>query len=537
MIEKFHSRFDNKKSYTGYDHIIVGSGIGALTAAAILSKGGYKVLVLEKHYKPGGFSHTFKRSNGYQWDVGVHYIGNVGKDHSLRKMFDYLTNGELEWESMGKVYDVVNIGDKRYEFVAGVEEQKQQLIGYFPKEALAINRYFELIKSSNKWANAFFFEKTFKPILSHTIGWFIRRKFKQFSSKTTYEVLSELTSNKDLIAVLCGQCGNYGLAPKESSFAAHCLVIGHFLKGGFYPKGGAEKISSKIIKLIDSLGSKIVVKAAVESIVVENNKVQGVMVADKFIPCKSVISTVGVHNTLNKLISEDLLQEERAAIEQLKPSTAHLCLYLGLNKSDEELQLPKYNIWSYASQDIDACLENLNLENAAKQFSYISFPSAKDEDWQKKHPHKATLQALSKGNYEWFKAFENLPTMHRGTAYEALKKKFEESMLETLYKLCPQLKGNIAIAEVSTPLSTKHYSSYQHGEIYGLEHSPKRFATYALRFETKIKGLRLAGQDTMVVGVAGALNSGLLCATTILKFKSRHIFKEMGEQKYSVIRH
>ena len=63
----------NKKKY---DAIIIGSGIGGLCSAALLSMKGKKVLVLEKHFKIGGWTHTFRRKN-YEWDVGIHYIGKV----------------------------------------------------------------------------------------------------------------------------------------------------------------------------------------------------------------------------------------------------------------------------------------------------------------------------------------------------------------------------------------------------------------------------------------------------------------------------
>src|SRR5512145_620224 len=90
-----------------YDAVVIGSGIGGLGAAALLAKhGGKRVLVLERHYTLGGFTHVFRRP-GYEWDVGVHYLGELQPGAMLRAIFDDVSDGRLEWADMGEVYDRV----------------------------------------------------------------------------------------------------------------------------------------------------------------------------------------------------------------------------------------------------------------------------------------------------------------------------------------------------------------------------------------------------------------------------------------------
>src|ERR1700683_272716 len=100
-----------------YDAIVIGSGIGGLTAAALLAKhGGQKVLVLERHYTAGGFTHVFRRP-GYEWDVGVHYDGQAkGVRDQVRAAFDHLTDGRLQWHPMPDVYDRIQIAGHSYDF-------------------------------------------------------------------------------------------------------------------------------------------------------------------------------------------------------------------------------------------------------------------------------------------------------------------------------------------------------------------------------------------------------------------------------------
>ena len=111
-----------------WDAIVIGSGIGGLTTAASLAKlDNKRVLVLERHYTAGGFTHTFRRP-GYEWDVGIHYIGEVAHPKAMaRRMFDFLTDGELDWADMGEVYDRIILGDNAYDLVKGYENFRAQL--------------------------------------------------------------------------------------------------------------------------------------------------------------------------------------------------------------------------------------------------------------------------------------------------------------------------------------------------------------------------------------------------------------------------
>ena len=121
------------------------------------------------------------------------------------------------------------------------------------------------------------------------------------------------------------------------------------------------------------------------------------------------------------------------------------------------------------------------------------------------------------GTFAGMKEWESSSWMKRDNSYTNYKEFVKERFLEILLKVVPQIKEHIEICEVSTPLTTQHFSNYQTGEIYGLEHSPARFDAKWLRPKTPIKNLYLTGQDIVAVGIASALMSGVLTSIAILK--------------------
>ena len=190
-----------------------------------------------------------------------------------------------------------------------------------------------------------------------------------------------------------------------------------------------------------------------------------------------------------------------------------------------------HNIWYFKEKNYDQIFQSKSLEEAAKNFAYISFPSAKDNAWKNSHTNKSTIQLISLAHFKWFKSFKNDSYGKRSPDYYKLKENYKNIMLNNLYKLFPQVQNHVVITEVSTPLSTRHFSNYQSGEIYGLAHTPEKFKSKFLRPKTRIKGLFLTGQDITIVGIAGAMLSGMLTAITILKYRVILIFLKIAKIK------
>lgn len=506
-----------------YDALVIGSGIGGLTTAAMLSATGKKVLVLEQHYTAGGFTHAYDR-NGYEWDVGVHYIGDVGDHPTMtRKLFDFLSAGNLKWAPMDSCYDRICIGDEQFDLRAGRDQLVAELLKHFPGEEKTIEAYLQRVSAVGRAMRLFTMEKLLPRWCAPLLALWKKFSWPDYLNRTTYEVLRELTDNEKLIAVLTGQWGDNGMTPKSGSFIIHALVAKHYLYGGYYPVGGASQIAGTIIPQIQKAGGEVFTYAQVETILLDGNRVRGLRMADGTeIEAPLVISGAGVFNTFERLLPQSA--GERAGysrdLQTVQPSMAHLCLYIGLQKTAGELGLPKTNYWLYPSADYEGEVQKFLADSEAEiPLVYISFPSAKDPSFQQRYPGRATIEIVAPARYEWFEQWRDRPWGKRGEDYEALKEKFSERLLEHLYKHFPQLRGQIDYCELSTPLSTDYFCFYPRGEIYGLDHDPKRFQQSWLRPRSRIKGLYLTGQDIMSCGVAGAMMGGVVTAQSILGWR------------------
>jgi all-trans-retinol 13,14-reductase len=504
-----------------WDAIVIGSGIGGLTAAALLSRhAAKKVLVLERHYTAGGYTHSFQRP-GYSWDVGVHYIGDLQDPASpLRAAFDHLTNGQLEWAPMPDVYDRISIGGRTFEFPTGLERLRARLKDYFPSDAGAVDRYLAAVQSAQKASGLYFAEKAVPQPIARLAGSLMRAPFLRWASQTTLDVLHRFTQNEELIAVLTAQWGDYGLPPAQSSFGMHAIVSAHYFNGASYPIGGASRIAEAITPAIERNGGKVVVSADVQEIIIENGRATGVRMVDgREFHTDLVVSDAGARNTLQRLVREPQpsLLPAIKDVAGIPASVGHLSLYMGVKQTARDLGLNGTNLWIYPSGAHDANVARF-LQDPTAPFPvvYVSFPSAKDPEFERNHPGRATLEAVVFAPYEWFARWEDSRWKHRAAEYDAFKKALADRIQSEVERNVPAVAGKIDRAELSTPLTTRHFMNYQQGEAYGLAATPERFRLRSLTPHTPIRNLYLTGQDVASLGVAGALFGGVMTVSAML---------------------
>ena len=249
-----------------------------------------------------------------------------------------------------------------------------------------------------------------------------------------------------------------------------------------------------------------------------------------------VISAAGIYNTFETLLSDKEAIPDKALLKTkaVRHGFGAMSVYVGLKGTKEDFGLKASNVWAFTDNDLDKITrEYLQLSADAAgtkdiPLLFISFPSTKDTEWENRHPGKTTCTIITLAPYEWFEPWENERVMKRGEDYEEIKNRIGKRIWEQTCKFFPQVRDRVDFFDVGSPLSNKYYIAAPRGEIYGIDHHVDRFSPRAavkLRPDTSIPGLYLTGQDILSCGFAGAMFSGMITASAVLK---RNLFADMS---------
>jgi phytoene dehydrogenase-like protein/NAD(P)H-flavin reductase len=507
-----------------WDAIVIGSGVGGLSAAGFLARiAKMRVLVLEKHWERGGQTHVFRR-DGASWDVGVHYLGELQKGSMMRALFDYLSDGALDWNRMPDEFERFVYPGLSFSVPSDPQRYQARLIERFPDEAAAIRRYFRDLRAVAGW-HVLRIQQQLTPA---PLGFLLaqwRRLGAARATQTTGDYLRRNFKSPQLKALLATQWGDYGLPPGESAFAMHALVVSSYFNGGWFPQGGAGRIARTFEPGIEAAGGAIKVRHEVTAILTDGGRAVGVKALDRRsgepaeveFRAPIVISDIGARNTYRRLLPTDgeigrRSAGPRAYVDAMAGGLSAVMLYLRLNQPVSTLGVAGENYWintSFEQDDIAA--ETAATLAGQPRHAFLSFPSAKSGD---DRFHTAEIGTFMPSAA--FDAWRGGASGRRGRDYVELKDRIAQGLLRLADVAVPGLSRLTRYAELSTPLTVEDFTSHPSGAFYGLPAKPERFRREPLSARTPIAGLYLSGSDAACPGVPGALMGGAAAASKIL---------------------
>lgn len=515
-----------------FDAVVIGSGAGGLTAALALQQAGKRTIVLEQHYHPGGWCHSFDLE-GYHFSPGVHYIGEIGPGGRMRRIYEGLgVSADLEMcELNPDGYDHILVAGERFDILKGRDAFAERLKRRFPREAAGIDAYLATCTRMSEELGDFHRFKFPRDLL---VLPFRAPATARWGLRSLRALLDAHVRDPYLKAILAGQCGDHGLAPSRAPAPLHASVVAHYFDGGWYPRGGGAAIPRAILRRFKAAGGTLRMRTRVERILLDGagRRAVGVRLAGGAeIRAATVISNADPEITFNRLVGrENLSWRRRLGLARTKWSVSSLSLFLAVDMDVRAAGLDSGNYWFYADPDLDRIYE-LGRDPRTVELDefpgfFLTVTTLKDPTKMRRGHH--TMEAFTFVPYEPFRAWAASKYGERPEGYLALKRDLTARMLRAAGRVVPGLERHVVFADLGTPLTNEHYCAASLGNLYGTEKSRFQVGPWAYSIRTEFPGLLLCGASTLGHGVLGATLSGLAAAARALGCRTDDLLQRGG---------
>ncbi len=497
--------------------IIVGSGIGGLTAAALLSRAGLKPLVLEHHFAAGGNAQTFRRKRMFDFDVGLHYVGDCGRDGLFPILLKNAGIAEdVEFLPMDPDgFDTLVYPDFRFRVPAGWENYQRRLHEAFPREQRAIDRYLEFARAA---VGAMWAGPSEPTDLERRLG-------KPASACTLGEVFDGLECSLRLRAVLSSFTGTYAVPPSRVAASMNAALQDHYLKSGAcFIRGGGRALVDALVGAVKRDGGEIRLRSRVRRIMVEGGRARGVELANgETLRSRIVISNADAKRTLLEMVGEQEISPETAArAEEARMALPLFVIYLAMRRDPLAVSAANTNYLAASSYDVEeayaSCYDGALPEEPPV---FISIASRKDPTSRGIAPEGYTnLQLMTVAPATlgtW--GMDSSPATggrYRHTLdYTTAKKLMEERMIAQVERMMPGFIGDVVWQESATPLTQERFTLSTGGTSYGLEASPDQMARTLPDSHGDRRAVPGRSGDDVRHGIAGCMVSGQAAAGLI----------------------
>lgn len=493
--------------------VVIGSGVGGLSAAAFLAKDGWEVTVCERAEHPGGL--VAPRANGeFLFDGGVYHVGGCRAGGAVHALL-----GELGVDASALFCELDPDGFERYRFPGeefavcrGSRAYRDRLVARFPHEREGLHELWLLVEAVGR------LEQTLAPPdgelhVPMDLAFAVEiPALLRWSRSSLAEVLEAFVDDPKLRAVLAGGTGDYGLPPSRASAFGALAAIAHYADGAWFPRGGSGALRDALLDAARRHGARVVTGVAVRGVDVKDNIATGVFLDGTRLEAEVVVSDADPAVTLGRLLPPDALSRRaQRKLARVRPSLSAAVLHLGMRRPLEGVG--RHNLWLYPDWDLEALYAPLLLGALPERMAlFVTSGSQKDDSGALCPPGCSTLEVTTLLPWEPFARFAQRPPAERGDDYAALTRRIEDAMLRELDAQLPGVVGDVAVKELLTPLDFAAEGGELEGGLYGPAMTPGYWGVGRLGTRTPIEGLFLAGSGVLGAGVASSLLSGRLAA-------------------------
>ena len=517
----------------GYDAVVIGAGLGGLSTAAFLAANGRRPLVLEQNQVVGGCSQVFRRrGNNYEFDVGVHYIGDCAPGGTVDLLMRSLAlEDRVEFAQLDPDgFSTITLPTVTFRVPRGWQEYEDRLVGTFPEQEDGIRRCVRTLRTVAEEIRS---DRT--ESLRHAVARVgSLRSLLWWGLRPLARLYDACGLSQEVRTVIAGESGDYALPPSKAPVALHAGFLDHYLKAGaYYPKGGGQVIAARLTEVIQAHGGTVRTKARVRRILLERGAAVGVELVDgEQVRAPAVVSNADIRRTYLELVgAESLPRRLRRKVEGFRMALPLFSLYLAVDFDVRE-RLPNSTAWIYPHADMEAMYADAHAGRLPAQVPvFMTSGTLKDPDGDHTAPpgHSTLeLMTIAPARHDAWGVGEGPVAGERYSrtpSYLATKEKLAEAVLDTATMVIPDLREHIVYQDASTPVTQERFTLSSGGACYGLEMTIDQLGPFRPDVATSIPGLYLAGASTKHQhGIVATLKGGAGTAGAIL---GRDLFAEM----------
>ena len=449
-----------------YDVVIIGSGLGGLVCANLLSRRGLNVLVLERQHQPGGCLQSYRRG-AMMYDTGLHYVGGLAEGQPLHDIFSELGLLSLPWQKLDSDgFDRIMIADYEYRFAEGFDNFIETLAKDFPEDRDSLQRYIQLMKCTDEvW-------------MQHT---------------NAYDYLSGIIPNPLLLSVLSGACLKMEL--KRDTLPLFTYVHGNapFIQSSWRLKGDGNMIVKKLTENFIGLGGELVCNAEVQELIEEQGAISKAICKNgQVYEARYFISDAHPSVTLSWIKESQLLKKVyRRRIDNLENTNGMFTAQLLLKPG----KVPYFNYNEFLYDGLEAW-------DGRGYMVSCRVP----EDGS---AYARQIDILTPMNICECAAWTETCPMRRGEDYIRFKAHKAQQCISVAERFMPDLHEYVQEIHTSTPLTYRDYNLSPDGTAYGIRKDAAAPLLTVLSPRTSIPNLLLTGQSLMLHGLHGVTRTAM----------------------------
>ncbi len=477
-----------------FDIIIAGSGLDGLECAAILSKEGYNVCVLEKNTLFGGSLQTYTRQ-GHKLDTGIHYIGSLDEGQIMHQYFKYF--GILDKLNMIRLdenaFDRILFEGKIYDYAMGHERFVDTLSEQFPDERENLKHYVDLLK---KAGNLISVDRLKEGVLAQS--------GMEYFYASAADTIRKITKNEKLQNILAATSMLYGGLKDSATLYHHATINNSYIESAYRFSDGTMQIAERLIEVTRQNGGTVLNKKEVTRFMVKDNKITGVEVNNEEIfEADFFISNMHPAVTLKLLDKNRCIKN--AYISRIKSRPNSFGIFTSyLIMKENSVPYQNRNYYVHGTNDV---WFDMNNTKEKVNYTLVCYQHNKGSDFSD------VIILLTPMYMSELKEWENTKPEHRGREYLDFKAIYSQKMIDFIKQRGFDFIDKIKAVYTTTPLSYRDYLGNTDGSAYGIVKDYKYPELSFVSPKTKLSNLYFTGQNMNVHGALGVtLTAMFTCA-------------------------